>query len=54
MAEILISLESKGDNMEAYYDFFDRYGTHVVSKVRLGSLFGYRYELKVSDTIKMK
>ncbi|EAR98782.1 MAC/perforin domain protein (macronuclear) [Tetrahymena thermophila SB210] len=51
----LISIQGNSSNTEAnaYYDFFDKWGTHVVSSVNLGSLFGYKFQLLTSDIQSM-
>ncbi|EGR34750.1 MAC/Perforin domain protein, partial [Ichthyophthirius multifiliis] len=52
-AEILRELEAKGDNPDAYYDFFDEIGTHVTDEVELGSLFGYKFQMSTTETQKI-
>lgn len=46
-------MEAKGDNPDAYYDFFDEIGTHVTDEVELGSLFGYKFQMSTTETQKI-
>ncbi|KAL4462605.1 hypothetical protein ABPG74_000435 [Tetrahymena malaccensis] len=47
----LLSIQDNSNDAEAnaYYDFFDKWGTHIVYSVNLGSLFGYKFQMLNSD-----
>ncbi|KAL4486812.1 hypothetical protein ABPG72_006644 [Tetrahymena utriculariae] len=45
----LYSYSNYTNEKEYYYDFFDSWGTHVATSVRLGSLFGYQFKMSSSS-----
>ncbi|KAL4472668.1 hypothetical protein ABPG74_018617 [Tetrahymena malaccensis] len=45
----LYSYQNYINEREYYYDFFDTWGTHVATSVRLGSLFGYQFRMSSSS-----
>ncbi|KAL4486811.1 hypothetical protein ABPG72_006643 [Tetrahymena utriculariae] len=52
----LAQIQGNANNTEAnaYYDFFDNWGTHVVTSVDLGSLFGYKFKILKTDVQSMQ
>ncbi|KAL4462604.1 hypothetical protein ABPG74_000434 [Tetrahymena malaccensis] len=45
----LYSYSNYINEREYYYDFFDSWGTHVATSVKLGSLFGYQFTMSSSS-----
>ncbi|KAL4472669.1 hypothetical protein ABPG74_018618 [Tetrahymena malaccensis] len=52
----LSQIQNNTNNTEAnaYYDFYDTWGTHVVTSVDLGSLFGYNFKMLKTDVQSMQ
>lgn len=43
------ALDYLHDDMEAYYNFLDNFGTHYIKRMKLGAKYGYRSEFSNID-----
>jgi hypothetical protein len=45
----LAGLETLSDDIQAYYEFIDEFGTHYVNSIHMGASFGYTFKLSSSS-----